>query len=208
MLPPTIKISHGWDSRDQFVSRQFVVHIRVSPLQHQFTRIHHALWIELRVEMAHGIQSQRAFFSNEIGLMIGANAVLMADGPALGYDGAARGSFQTLPPAQRLLWVSGNAVDIGCINSRAMGIHLREVGVCMYLLTFLCQACSQRCFDGTGESRNPIPGGGSLHGIHRVAHAPKCIAEVWRQEALLVPYLRNTLWRMGYAVDTVETATT
>jgi alkyldihydroxyacetonephosphate synthase len=33
------------------------------------------------------------------------------------------------------------------------------------------------------------------------------MGEAWRRSRFRTPYLRNTLWTMGYAVDTVETAT-
>ncbi|NIM95484.1 MAG: FAD-binding protein [Anaerolineales bacterium] len=32
------------------------------------------------------------------------------------------------------------------------------------------------------------------------------IGDLWRQSRFLSPYLRNTLWELGYAVDTLETA--
>jgi alkyldihydroxyacetonephosphate synthase len=34
------------------------------------------------------------------------------------------------------------------------------------------------------------------------------LGEQWHKKRFQTPYLRNTLWNMGYAVDTVETATT
>ncbi|MCJ7683373.1 MAG: FAD-binding oxidoreductase [Desulfobacteraceae bacterium] len=36
----------------------------------------------------------------------------------------------------------------------------------------------------------------------------KSIGEAWKKNRFRVPYLRNTLWDMGYAIDTVETAVT
>jgi alkyldihydroxyacetonephosphate synthase len=47
-----------------------------------------------------------------------------------------------------------------------------------------------------------------------IAHEQKGVSsgnilgEQWHKKRFQTPYLRNTLWRMGYAVDTVETATT
>jgi alkyldihydroxyacetonephosphate synthase len=34
----------------------------------------------------------------------------------------------------------------------------------------------------------------------------KTIGNIWRKSRFLTPYLRNTLWEQGYAVDTLETA--
>ena len=34
------------------------------------------------------------------------------------------------------------------------------------------------------------------------------LGEQWHKNRFKTPYLRNTLWSMGYTVDTVETATT
>lgn len=36
--------------------------------------------------------------------------------------------------------------------------------------------------------------------------AGAAIGEIWRKTRFRTPYLRNTLWELGYAVDTVETA--
>lgn len=36
--------------------------------------------------------------------------------------------------------------------------------------------------------------------------AGKIIGEAWRKSRFLIPYLRNTLWDLGYALDTLETA--
>src|SRR6266581_3289018 len=38
--------------------------------------------------------------------------------------------------------------------------------------------------------------------------AGRLLGEQWHKKRFQTPYLRNTLWNMGYAVDTVETATT
>lgn len=38
-------------------------------------------------------------------------------------------------------------------------------------------------------------------------HAGKTFGSEWHKSRFRTPYLRNTLWRMGYAIDTLETAT-
>lgn len=44
---------------------------------------------------------------------------------------------------------------------------------------------------------------GQYHGMH----VGKTFGKQWHKGRFRTPYLRNTLWQMGYAVDTVETAT-
>jgi len=41
---------------------------------------------------------------------------------------------------------------------------------------------------------------------HKSISLGKPIGEAWKKNRFRVPYLRNTLWNMGYAIDTVETA--
>lgn len=43
---------------------------------------------------------------------------------------------------------------------------------------------------------------------HKGISTGRMLGEQWHKKRFLTPYLRNTLWSMGYAVDTVETATT
>lgn len=48
---------------------------------------------------------------------------------------------------------------------------------------------------------------GSIVRQHRGIGAPGSLGRRWLAERFRSPYLRNTLWEAGYAVDTVETAT-
>ena len=41
---------------------------------------------------------------------------------------------------------------------------------------------------------------------HGGLHVGQYIGQVWRRGRFLMPYLRNSLWEKGYAIDTVETA--
>lgn len=41
---------------------------------------------------------------------------------------------------------------------------------------------------------------------HKGLPAGTAIGEIWRKTRFRTPYLRNTLWELGYAVDTLETA--
>ncbi len=43
---------------------------------------------------------------------------------------------------------------------------------------------------------------------HKGVSTGSMLGEQWHKKRFQTPYLRNTLWAMGYAVDTVETATT
>ncbi|HET7457525.1 MAG TPA: FAD-binding oxidoreductase [Gemmatimonadaceae bacterium] len=63
----------------------------------------------------------------------------------------------------------------------------------------------------TARTRRAIRDAGALalrHGAVGVGPAGDAMGERWRRARFRAPYLRNTLWQMGYAVDTVETATT
>ena len=42
---------------------------------------------------------------------------------------------------------------------------------------------------------------------HRGVHVGRTFGNEWHKSRFRTPYLRNTLWEMGYAIDTLETAT-
>jgi alkyldihydroxyacetonephosphate synthase len=42
---------------------------------------------------------------------------------------------------------------------------------------------------------------------HHGVHVGKIFGKKWHKTRFLTPYLRNTLWEAGYAIDTLETAT-
>lgn len=46
----------------------------------------------------------------------------------------------------------------------------------------------------------------ALAGRHKGLVAGQAIGKAWRKGRFLNPYLRNTLWELGYAADTLETA--
>jgi alkyldihydroxyacetonephosphate synthase len=46
----------------------------------------------------------------------------------------------------------------------------------------------------------------ALAGDHGGVHAGRTFGKEWQKSRFRTPYLRNTLWEMGYAVDTLETA--
>jgi alkyldihydroxyacetonephosphate synthase len=47
-----------------------------------------------------------------------------------------------------------------------------------------------------------------ITGKHGGVHVGKTFGSQWHKNRFRTPYLRNTLWEMGYAIDTLETATT
>jgi alkyldihydroxyacetonephosphate synthase len=54
-------------------------------------------------------------------------------------------------------------------------------------------------------SRREALGIASSHGG---VHVGRLFGQQWRKNRFRLPYLRNTLWDVGYAIDTLETATT
>jgi alkyldihydroxyacetonephosphate synthase len=47
----------------------------------------------------------------------------------------------------------------------------------------------------------------SITAKHKGVHIGKTFGEQWHKNRFRTPYLRNSLWEMGYGVDTIETAT-
>lgn len=63
-------------------------------------------------------------------------------------------------------------------------------------------------FGATGSAvtvRQARRGAVSLARQHGGIHAGQYMGKVWARSRFLAPYLRNTLWEHGYAVDTLET---
>jgi len=48
----------------------------------------------------------------------------------------------------------------------------------------------------------------AIAGAHGGVHIGRLFGQEWRKNRFRLPYLRNTLWDLGYAIDTLETATT
>lgn len=71
---------------------------------------------------------------------------------------------------------------------------------------------SERCmliFGVTGKSRNSGTTRDMVYNLcrtHGGMPVIELIGETWRKSRFLSPYLRNTLWEKGYALDTLETA--
>ena len=97
-----------------------------------------------------------------------------------------------------MLALAGHA---SIVNALKGYLSLRGVGaeMCMLLLGFsgrapLVEASKKEALDLARE--------------HRGVHVGTLLGKQWHKSRFRTPYLRNTLWEMGYAVDTVETATT
>jgi len=75
--------------------------------------------------------------------------------------------------------------------------NIGDDGGCMCLVGFI----------GSGEQvRRSRRLAFSILKRHKSISLGKPIGEAWKKNRFRVPYLRNTLWNMGYAIDTVETA--
>jgi alkyldihydroxyacetonephosphate synthase len=55
----------------------------------------------------------------------------------------------------------------------------------------------------TGETRDQVT---TLARRHKALSVGALIGDQWRKSRFTTPYLRNTLWELGYALDTLETA--
>jgi alkyldihydroxyacetonephosphate synthase len=71
-------------------------------------------------------------------------------------------------------------------------------GKCMLLLGFCGKSSLVR------TNRNEAL---DITGKYKGVHVGKTFREQWHKNRFRTPYLRNTLWEMGYGVDTLETAT-
>ncbi|MEW6365443.1 MAG: FAD-binding oxidoreductase [Acidobacteriota bacterium] len=95
----------------------------------------------------------------------------------------------------------------------ALARHKRFIGALETLLSAL-GAGSEKClfilgFHGNDSvvraSRKEAIGIGRKHGG---VHVGQLFGRLWHKNRFRMPYLRNSLWELGYAVDTLETATT
>jgi alkyldihydroxyacetonephosphate synthase len=64
-------------------------------------------------------------------------------------------------------------------------------------------------FGVTGTLRETVEARSAARQVLRAHHGlmtGQLIGKLWRKSRFLTPYLRNTLWQAGYALDTLETA--
>jgi alkyldihydroxyacetonephosphate synthase len=95
------------------------------------------------------------------------------------------------------LSLAGHENLIGALE-RLLAIRGLGEGKCMLLLGFSGKSILVRI--NRSEALNITA---KLSGVH----VGKTFGEQWHKNRFRTPYLRNTLWEMGYGVDTLETAT-
>ncbi|MCX6069987.1 MAG: FAD-binding oxidoreductase [Chloroflexi bacterium] len=79
------------------------------------------------------------------------------------------------------------------------GLRLAGYGATRSLLILGITGEQRRARQALGHARNICRKHGGLFPIGMIGH-------MWQKSRFLTPYLRNTLWERGYALDTVETA--
>lgn len=98
-------------------------------------------------------------------------------------------------------------------TSLALAGHARLIGALERYLS-LRGVASEKCLLLVGISgRAPLAKLARQEALaiaarHGGVHVGRAFGQQWRRTRFKTPYLRNTLWDLGYAVDTLETATT
>jgi alkyldihydroxyacetonephosphate synthase len=104
----------------------------------------------------------------------------------------------TAPETEATLALAGHERLIGALEQY---LALRRVGPgkCMLLMGItgrerVVSACRKEAL--------------AIASAHGGVHVGRLFGQEWRKNRFRLPYLRNTLWDLGYAIDTLETATT
>jgi alkyldihydroxyacetonephosphate synthase len=95
-----------------------------------------------------------------------------------------------------MLAVAGRAAIIGALN-RLLSWRRMGADKCMLLL-----GISGKQTKVAAERKEAI----GIAKRHKGFHLGRALGRQWRRTRFRAPYLRNTLWEMGYGLDTVETA--
>ncbi|MFP4158856.1 MAG: FAD-binding oxidoreductase [Desulfobacterales bacterium] len=97
------------------------------------------------------------------------------------------------------LLLAGREKEIGFLKKylRVRGLH--DSAWCMMLMGII----GPRTIAAAGRKM-----AGLIIKKHRGVAVGKSMGKAWKKTRFTAPYLRNTLWDMGYAVDTLETAVT
>ena len=106
--------------------------------------------------------------------------------------------LSTAPETEATLALAGHERLIGALEQY---LALRRVGQgkCMLLLGVTGRESLVRA-----ARREAL----AIAGSHGGVHVGRIFGQEWRKNRFRLPYLRNTLWDLGYAIDTLETATT
>ena len=95
------------------------------------------------------------------------------------------------------LALAGHPILIGLLE-RFLTFRGAEDGKCM--MTFGVTGSKAQCRSALSEARK-------LCAEHKGIYTGTRLGAKWAEKRFTMPYLREALWQMGYAVDTLETAT-
>jgi alkyldihydroxyacetonephosphate synthase len=104
--------------------------------------------------------------------------------------------LSTATETSTTLALAGHEILIGALE-RLLSIRGLGDEKCMLLLGFSGKASLVRANRGEALDITSKWGG---------VHVGKTFGEQWHKNRFKTPYLRNTLWEMGYGIDTLETA--
>ncbi|HIP73524.1 MAG TPA: FAD-binding oxidoreductase, partial [Anaerolineae bacterium] len=104
--------------------------------------------------------------------------------------------LSTAVETQTTLALAGHEKLIGTLD-RLLALRGVKEGKCMLLVSFTGNK------DVTRTSRKETLG---LTGQFKGVHVGRQFGKQWQKGRFRTPYLRNSLWEVGYAVDTLETA--
>ena len=95
------------------------------------------------------------------------------------------------------LALAGHEKQIGLLRRYLRMRNIQDKDSCMGLIGFIGSRRLVRIFRGEAFS---------IIRKHKGVSVGKIMGKAWKKNRFRAPYLRNTLWDMGYAVDTLETA--
>jgi alkyldihydroxyacetonephosphate synthase len=104
--------------------------------------------------------------------------------------------MSTAVETETTLALAGHPTLIGALERL---LALRGVGNGKAMLLFGLTGCDRVVQAARKEALG-------IAGDHGGVHAGRTFGNEWQKSRFRTPYLRNTLWEMGYAVDTLETA--
>lgn len=79
-------------------------------------------------------------------------------------------------------------------------LSVRGTGAGKCMMTFGVTGSQAQCKAGLAEARK-------ICSAHKGVYTGTRLGKKWAEKRFTMPYLREALWQMGYAVDTLETAT-
>jgi alkyldihydroxyacetonephosphate synthase len=106
--------------------------------------------------------------------------------------------LSTGPETEATLALAGHERLIGALE-RYLALRRVGPGKCMLLMGITGR---ERLVSASRKEALAIAG------AHGGVHVGRLFGQEWRKNRFRLPYLRNTLWDLGYAIDTLETATT